>query len=373
MDQKIRVGIIGASPERSWAARTHIPALRALPEYELTAVATSQEESATTAARAFGARHAFTDPRRLAEADDVDLVVVAVKVPAHHELVATALAAGKHVHCEWPLARTTAEAEALVKLARDASAHTSLGLQARYSPVVSHARQLLAEGYLGEVTAVTAYSSRFRGTTNAVPAAAVYVLDQRNGAGTLEVAGGHTFDTLAYLFGGVASLSAALTTQRSQYVVAETGEAVIATSPDNVLVNATLDSGVVLSTHIQDGRVTGAHTRIEIAGTEGSLTLESHGPASGAGIQIADLRLLGARVADGGLAELPTPETHRWVTPDPGPTVRNVAQLYRRLAEDIRTASSETPDFEAGLRLHQLLDAIHRSATAGTHLVLSDD
>lgn len=94
-------------------------------------------------AEAFGAAHAFTDPRQLAESPDVDLVVISVPVPAHRELVTTALAAGKHVHCEWPLARPTGEAAALVGLAEDAGVHTSLGLQARFSPVIAHARQLV--------------------------------------------------------------------------------------------------------------------------------------------------------------------------------------------------------------------------------------
>src|SRR4051812_27273034 len=134
---RIRVGIIGASPERGWAAAAHVPALRALPQYELTAVGTSRPESAREAARAFGAAHAFTDARRLAEHPEVDLVVVTVKVRAHAELVGAALAAGKHVYCEWPLGLTTAEAEHLAASARTAGVHDAIGLQARYAPAIS--------------------------------------------------------------------------------------------------------------------------------------------------------------------------------------------------------------------------------------------
>src|SRR6266851_2685269 len=71
------------------------------------------EETAREAASKFGAAHAFTDARRLAEHPDVDLVVITVKVPFHLELAQAALAAGKHVYCEWPLARSTAEAQML--------------------------------------------------------------------------------------------------------------------------------------------------------------------------------------------------------------------------------------------------------------------
>jgi len=54
-NEKIRVGIIGLTPGRNWAARTHIPALRALPEYEVIAVANSNEASSRLAAP--GVRH----------------------------------------------------------------------------------------------------------------------------------------------------------------------------------------------------------------------------------------------------------------------------------------------------------------------------
>ncbi|GAA3837831.1 Gfo/Idh/MocA family oxidoreductase [Saccharothrix violaceirubra] len=356
MTERIRVGIVGANPDRSWAARAHVPALRALPEYELTAVGTSRQESADAAAHAFGARHAFADARALAESPDVDLVVVAVKVPAHRELVGIALDAGKHVHVEWPLARTTAEAEELAKAAADTGVHTSIGLQARFSPEIAHARTLIADGVLGTVTAATVYSSRFRGTTNAIPSFAAYVLDRENGAGTLEVAGGHTIDALEFLLGGVSTLSAHLATRRTEYVDAESGAPFTATAPDNVLLNATLATGVVASVHISDGRVTNAHTRFEISGTAGSLTIESHGPAGVGGVQLADLRLVGS---EGG-----TPVVLR-VEPDGldlSNPAGNVARLYRALAADLRTGSRTTPDFAEGLRVHRLLDAVRASA-----------
>ncbi len=54
--QQIRVGIVGASASRGWALQAHIPALRALPEFQLTAVCTTRRETADASAKAFGAR-----------------------------------------------------------------------------------------------------------------------------------------------------------------------------------------------------------------------------------------------------------------------------------------------------------------------------
>src|SRR4029077_2371936 len=114
---RIRVGIIGASANRGFASIAHIPALRALPQFEITAVCTARRESAEAAARHYGVPLAFADPEELAQHPDVDLVTVSVKVPDHHRPVMAAIAAGKHVYCEWPLGRDTDEAVQLLDTA----------------------------------------------------------------------------------------------------------------------------------------------------------------------------------------------------------------------------------------------------------------
>src|SRR5207302_2052583 len=125
----IRVGIIGANPDRGWAVRAHVPALRALRErYTLTAVATTNPDSAHRAANQFGATHAFADYRQLVEHSEVDLVIVSVKVPAHLELAGAAIANGKHVFSEWPLTVTTGEAVQLADAADAAGVRTAIGL-----------------------------------------------------------------------------------------------------------------------------------------------------------------------------------------------------------------------------------------------------
>jgi predicted dehydrogenase len=363
----IRVGIIGASPDRGWAARAHIPALLALPDYEITAVGTSRPESAREAARRFGAAHAFTDARQLAEHPDVDLVAITVKVPAHAELAGAALAAGKHVYCEWPLARTTGEAEALVKAAAGGGVHHAIGLQARYSPVIGYARELIADGYVGRVNAATVYATRGKGAGNLIPAWAAYTVDETTGAGLLEVAGGHTLDAVEHLLGPITGLSATLSVQHRTLAVNGTGERVEATSPDHLLLQGTLEGGAVLSAHIHDAKVTDARTRVEIAGSEGDLVIASTGGAGGAGIQIDALRLLGSRTPDGPWEDVPVPDRHRWAPEGAGATEAvNVAQFYARFADDLRTGARNTPDFAAGLRLHRMLDGIRLSAATGT-------
>ena len=104
-EHPLRVGLVGANAERSWAKVAHVPALRTVPEFTLTAVATRRLASAEAAAQAFGAMEAYDDFHQLVRSNNVDIVTVCVRVPSHLDVVMAALEAGKHVMCEWPLGR----------------------------------------------------------------------------------------------------------------------------------------------------------------------------------------------------------------------------------------------------------------------------
>jgi predicted dehydrogenase len=116
--EQIRVGIVGADTKASWAKVSHVPAIRGLPGVRLAAMATRSERSAREAAEAFGADRWFSDPFAMIRDDRIDVVTIAVKVPAHRELVLTALEAGKAVYCEAPLGCSVAETQEMVRAAR---------------------------------------------------------------------------------------------------------------------------------------------------------------------------------------------------------------------------------------------------------------
>ncbi|MDX6495524.1 MAG: hypothetical protein QOE17_1510, partial [Gaiellales bacterium] len=128
MASKIRLGLIGANIHSNWASRSHLPALMASPDVEMTAVCTTRPESAEEAREAFGAKLAFHDYREMVASPEIDAVAVVVRVPSHYEPTRAALEAGKHVYTEWPLGRTTAEAEELAALARAKGVRTVVGL-----------------------------------------------------------------------------------------------------------------------------------------------------------------------------------------------------------------------------------------------------
>ena len=141
---RIRVGVVGANVN-SWAARSHLPAIQALHELELAAVCTTRMESARESAER------FDDHRDMLDRGDVDVVAVSVRAPKHYRITMDALQAGKHVYTEWPLGANLREAEEMADLAREKGVKTMVGLQERRAPLYLRLKELVDEGYFGEV------------------------------------------------------------------------------------------------------------------------------------------------------------------------------------------------------------------------------
>ena len=143
MADKIRLGFVGANVNSTWSSQSHYPALLASPDVELTAVCTSRPESAEDARQAFGAKLAFHDFREMASSPEIEAVAVVVRVPLHYEPTKASIEAGKHVYTEWPLGRSTAEAEELAALANAKGVQTAVGLQSRVSPALLYIKELI--------------------------------------------------------------------------------------------------------------------------------------------------------------------------------------------------------------------------------------
>src|SRR5439155_10310719 len=202
---------------------------------------------------------------------DIDVVVVTVKVPHHRELVSAALAAGKAVYCEWPLGRDLEDARAMATLAAEQRVHTVAGLQARQAPAIEFIQQLLRDGYVGEVLSTTMVGLSIPGDVVVKPNA--YMLDKTNGANLLTIAVGHSLDTLNYLLGEFAELSAVSGLRRPLISVEEIGEQIVKTSADQIAVIGTLTSGATASVHVRESVAGGTGFLWEINGTDGTLRI----------------------------------------------------------------------------------------------------
>jgi predicted dehydrogenase len=363
--EKIRVGLVGANAHTgSWGARSHVPALKALPEYELTAVCTAHEETAREAAGAFGAELAFSDYRAMVAHPDVDLVAVNVRVPYHREIVTAAIEAGKDVFCEWPLGANLAEAEEVAALARSRAVRTMIGLQGRSDPTLMYLRELVENGYVGQVLACNIAAIGTGGVSR--PASRMWAADRKNGVGTLAIQGGHTLDSFCFCLGEFAELSGRVATQLSRWPISDTGDTVSVTSPDNVLLHGRLENGAVVSAYVASEPFNGSGTRLEVYGTDGSLFL-----SSSSGLNIGPNKLFGAP-QDAPPAALHVPE-HFTLVPEgtPAGTPFNVAQAYARYADCLRSGESIDAGFELAVRRHRLLDAIQRSSDEGAVVKVS--
>lgn len=353
----IGVGIIGATPDRGWAATTHIPALRTVPGYELRAVATSRRESADAAGAAF-AVPSYDNYRELLARDDVDLVVVSVKVPMHRELVGAALRAGKSVFCEWPLGASLEEALELSQLARTQGVRTMIGLQGRSSPAINYVRDLVADGYVGEVLSTTMVVSAMVG--DGIDAANAYLVDRANAANLLTVTLGHNADILSYCLGEFAELSARLDVRRPTVTVNQTGEVIPRTSPDQAAIVGRLVGGATAVLHFRGGLGNGADFDWQINGTEGDLRVSVEGGSP----PVAATVIRGGKSGQG-LAELPVPASYTDAQGDGAVGVRNVATLYAKFAADQRDGTHTAPTFETAVARHRLIAAIEASAATG--------
>jgi predicted dehydrogenase len=357
---KIRVGIVGASASRGFASIAHIPALRALPQFEITAVCTASQESAEASARHYGVPLAFSDPDQLVQHPDVDLVTVSVKVPDHYRPTMAAIASGKHVYCEWPLGRDTEEAGQMLAAAQQRGIRHAVGLQGQMSPAINYVKDLVADGYVGSVLTATMIGCAPNWGASIDRA---YQADRANGANLLTITGGHQIDALCYCLGEFRELTAFAVSQRDRIAVESTGEVVPKNVPDQLVVSGIVDDGAVVSFQIRGGMTRGTPFLFEIHGDRGDLTLTATTRDS---MQRQELTVRGAQGAAKELAGLPIPANYRWV-PDGTPmdSRYNVAQLYARLAESIREGKPATPGFDAAVVRHRLLDAIIRASESG--------
>jgi predicted dehydrogenase len=313
------------------------------------------------AAGHFGWAESATDWRAIIERDDIDIVDICTPGHLHHDIAIAALAAGKHVLVEKPLANTLAEAEAMVVAA--ASAHgvrTMVGFNYRRVPALALARELISEGRIGEVRQVRAAYLQDWLADAAAPM--TWRLRQETaGSGALGDLASHVVDQLHYLLGElVTSASGRLQT----FVPSRDGQdgPEPVTVDDAAWANLTTASGAVASVEVSrmaTGRKNGLS--IEVYGTRGSLSFDLE--------RLNELEVqddLGGRVS-GRRRVLVTEEEHPYLEAwwPPGHTLGWDHTFTSQAAEfltSIARSTAPTPSFADGLAVQRVLAAIEESA-----------
>ena len=364
MADKIRLGIIGANLHRGWAMRSHLPAVVASPEFELTAVCTTRMESAEESRQAFGARLAFDDYNVMLAHPEIDAVVVSLRVPNHYEPTTAALNAGKHIYTEWPLGRTTAEAQEMADLARAKGVINMVGLQSRANPAMLYLKDLVAAGYVGEV--MSCHVSRISEGAMERQSDRTWQRDRELGANTLTISCGHTIDALRFVVGDFSHVATVVSTQADQWHETDTDRMVDVTSPDNILVSGRLAGGGVASVHIASNPWAGSGYRMEIYGREGTLVASSDESSNHDGVRIQGVQ--------GGnrLEDLTIPAQYTYVLEGmPRGAPYNVGQMYYQFGRGIREGDGCQPDFDEAVRLHHFIDRIQEASERGTEVAVA--
>lgn len=364
MADKIRIGLIGANIHRGWAPRSHLPALVASPEFELLGVCTTRMESAEESARMFGAKLAFDNYRDMLAHPEIDAVAVVLRVPSHYEPTMAALNAGKHVYTEWPLGKDTGEAREMADLARRKGVTTMVGLQARANPAIMHLKDLVEEGYVGEV--MSCHVSMIRGGVLQRVSDRTWQRDVELGANTLTIAFGHTVDALRFVVGDFSDVSSVVSTQAKQWLATDTQELLDVTSPDNVLVSGILDNGAVASVHVATTPYGGSGLRMEVYGREGTLVATSEDSP-----QLKEVSLQGAQGSHQ-MADITVPARYTSVLEGmPRGEPFNVGQMYYRFGDAIRSGTTCEPNFDTAVDLHQFIDNIRQSTDQGRRVAVT--
>ena len=335
----------------------------------LAAICGRDKAAAEAAAGRLGWAAAETDWRALIARDDVQLVDIAAPGDLHAPIAIAALAAGKHVLCEKPLANTLAEAEAM-RAAADAAypggARAMTGFNYRRVPALALARRLVEQGRIGSLR-------HFR---------AVYLQDwladadapmtwrmraERAGSGALGDLGAHVVDLARYLTGdevtGVCAISETFVRERPLADGPGTGTVTV---DDAVVFTGRLASGALASfevTRYATGRKNGL--RVELNGSAGSLAFDLE--------RLNELEFFDASddSTDNGFRRiLVTEGSHPYLSGwwPPGHTL-GWEHTFTHQARDLLTAIADgaqpLPSFDDGLAVQRVLDAVARSAASG--------
>ncbi|GIH23421.1 oxidoreductase [Acrocarpospora phusangensis] len=353
----LRVGVVG----HGFMGRAHAHAWRNvghffdLPLRPRLSVLCGRSPAAGEAAERLGFPAWESDWRRLVERDDVDLVDVCSPGDTHAPIAIAALRAGKHVLCEKPLANSVAEAEAMVRAAKDAPGLAMAGFNFRRLPSVAYARELVAER-AGEIRHVRA--AYLNGSLVDPEAPMAWRLRAEDaGSGALGDLGAHAIDLAQYLSGdliaGVSGITVTFVPERP--LVGGGGRAKVTVDDASAFVArfARGAVGVFEATRYADGRAEGL--RVELDGSRGSVIFDLGSPNEVAFLDAAD------PPAERGFRRIRVAHPAWWYSHAIGYEHTFVHQA-RDLVEAIASGVPPVPSFEDGLRVQRVLDAVAASS-----------
>jgi predicted dehydrogenase len=389
-NQRLKVAIVGAafahSPDgrERFSVRAHVPALQKLSSlYELAAVCTTKMSSATETATHFGIPRAFDNVERmLSEVPDLDVVCVSVRPSVHHKVSMAALAAGKHVYCELPMAVSTAQAQEMYDLAKMKNLHSQVGYQHHYEPASLHMAELVQQGFIGQP--LTFQHSFFSGAYIMPRPGHRNWLFQSEAGGHPGYRSGQSLQRLMAVLGAdVTDICADMRVMVPERMNTDDGGVIRGDQVDNMNYLLRIGEDTIGTMQSSFTSWFGTGTRFELYGTRGMLMLatddtpQNWDKETGKGDPThGTLKLYGAEVdfdqfRKGPVAperfqrefkEIKIPERHVRVSGfKHGQAAFEVAQAWHAFAEGVRDGRQSHPSFEDVIKIHYVLDAAETS------------
>ncbi|MEZ4868705.1 MAG: Gfo/Idh/MocA family oxidoreductase [Caldilineaceae bacterium] len=349
--QPIRVGFIGTG----WTARVQIPMFRR-GGLVVQAICSGNPANAQRVAQSADIPEVYADWQSLVAADTVDLVSIGAPPHLHAEIAIAALQAGKHVICEKPTALNVAEAETMLAAAQAAPNQLAIiDHELRFHPQRIHLRQLIRDGYVGEV--MTLRLERLGGERLNPAAPWTWWHDSARGGGMLGAFGSHLIDLARWLSGRISYLTAQLQTGHYLRTDPATGrqrEVTVDEAAHLLLQFSNQAQGAITVSGITPG---GNGLQALVVGTRGALRLDQQERlwgAQGDDLHRDQWQLLETDFPNGEIADLI----------DGSPFTVGAYYLALRLAQALpagETQLDEAASFYDGLVVQRALDAARRS------------
>lgn len=270
----IRVGVIGTG----FGGVVQLPGFRRSPGVELVAVASGRQERARELGERYGIA-GYADYRRMLDEQELDLVSVTTPPYLHHEMVMAALERGRNVLCEKPLAANLGQAREMLATAETAGVVHAVDHEFRYLPARLKMKQLVDEGYLGELKMVRV--TGLNDTWHNRPWG--WIMEKEKCGGILQAQGSHLIDSLHWWFGPIVEVGAQLDTLLTSRPT-EGGEWRRCDAEDQVAALLRMANGAHVN-YLISGSIRPGQNRVEAYGSEGTLIID-------------ESRLLGARGTD---------------------------------------------------------------------------
>ena len=263
---RVGVGIIGAG----FIADYHLAGLAAAGGADVRVIAGRTPHKTAAHAGRYAIPVVVADWRAVLARDDVDAVVITTPDHTHPEIAIAAAAAGKHILLQKPMARTPDECRRIIAAAARAGVHLSVSFMHRHFEEVKLARQLLADGAIGQP-----YSMRMRNATPGADWGAWFYSRARVGGGVVMQLGVHGIDLLRHMFGDIVAVSASTALLRRERMLAD-GTTVRPDNEDHALATYRFGTDALASHEMSMSELAGCDRfTLEIYGERGTLWLRS--------------------------------------------------------------------------------------------------